>query len=599
MNRVAAVTFSFFLVLFLPLAVSAQDFGLSSPLGGSAPPQKVLVSLSLSFDKASYAAGEPVKGTLAAKIEPEWHINSARPKDEFAIPTVLKIESAALENVAISYPAHVERAFEFAGGAKLAVYEGTVQIPFTATRTAATDLTVRAILGYQACNDKVCLPPKDAVVTAQLGANVAAAAPSGSFTPLSEAPPDSGKPVGLFSGDIAGVLSSRGLPLTLFVILVLGLALNLTPCVYPLIPITVAFFSSQTEGKRSRQFGLAVFYVLGLALTYSVLGVFSALSGRLFGAWLQSPVVLIFFAALMLVMSASMFGAFEIRVPHFITDRAGARSGFVGAMTMGLLAGIVAAPCVGPFIISLIALVSQSGNIGLGFVLFFVLALGLGLPYLILGMFSTGLAAMPRSGPWMVQIKQALGFVLIAMAFYFLRPMVGDLVYGWGAAVSLLAGATFLIVRRPQGAAAGSSVRFIAAVLLLAGGVFFAYQVSRPKEATIQWVKFDETKLAGAAASQKPVMIDFYADWCLPCKELDKNTFTDVAVRGEAERFVPLKADLTRTADPETKKLSEKYKILGVPTIVFLDASGKEIEALRLTGFEEASKFLERMKKAR
>ena len=418
------------------------------------------------------------------------------------------------------------------------------------------------------------------------------AVPEEGFMPLSEAPPAGSR--ALFSGDIGSTFESRGLALTLIVVFVLGLALNLTPCVYPLIPLTLAYFSSQTEGKASRRFGLATSYVLGLAAMYSALGVFSALSGQLFGAWLQLPAVLIFFAILMLVLSASMFGAFEIRVPHFISDRAGARSGYAGAAMMGLLAGIVAAPCVGPFIISLIALVGQKGSIGFGFLLFFVLAMGLGFPYLILGVFSSSIRSIPRSGAWMVQIKQALGFVLIAMAFYFLRPLIGDAAYHWGAGLSLLVGAAFLIVRPAPGA---RTIRFVSAALLLAAGLFFLWP--RTHAADVQWTKYEAAALADARAAGKPVVIDFYADWCLPCKELDEKTFTDPAVVAESERFVRLKADLTRTGDESVQRLSREYSILGVPTIVFIGSEGDEIDSARLTGFEKADPFLARMKQVR
>jgi thiol:disulfide interchange protein DsbD len=301
--------------------------------------------------------------------------------------------------------------------------------------------------------------------------------------------------------------------------------------------------------------------------------------------------VLIFFALLMLVMASSMFGAFELRVPQFISNRSGGQAGLGGALTMGLVIGIVAAPCVGPFVISLIALVSSLQSPFLGFLMFFVLAVGLGLPYLFLGIFSSSASALPRSGMWMIQVKKAMGFILIAMAFYFLRPLIGDLAFQYGVAASLLVGAAFLFFSRSQGAPVW---RVAIAVLLLVSGVAFA--IPRRHEAAVQWDKYDAAKLAAARDDGKPVVVDFYADWCLPCKELDEKTFTDPAVVSELDRFVRVKADLTVPSDATTKALTEQYKIVGVPTILFIDAAGREVADARLTGFEPPDEFLQRAK---
>jgi thiol:disulfide interchange protein DsbD len=575
-------------LLFLLAAVpAAAQIGFP---GGDATP-KVTIEGSL-----QQRAADAVEGTVVAKVADGWHINSATPSEEFAIPTVLSFEGT--EDARPQYPAHVMRAFEFTGGKELAVYDGTVTIPFRAALIPGTT-ELRAKLHYQACSDRVCLPPADAYAMIDLNklsaAPVAAVVPSAeTFTPLSAAPKDAKAKSSLLSSDVSGTLASRGLPVTLVAIFILGLALNLTPCVYPLIPITIGYFSSQSGARTSRRVALSSLYVLGIAITYSALGVFSALSGKLFGAWLQHPGVLIFFAALMLIMASSMFGAFEIRVPQFITNRSGGQSGLAGALTMGLLIGIVAAPCVGPFVISLIALVSSLQSPFLGFLMFFVLALGLGLPYLFLGIFSSGLSALPRSGEWMIQVKKAMGFILIAMALYFLRPLIGDTVFQYGVAASLLIGAGFLFFSGSQGARIW---RIAISILLLVSGVAFA--IPKKHAVEVRWDKYDTKALAAARAANKPVVIDFYADWCLPCKELDEKTFTDTAVASELDRFVRVKADLTAPDDATTQALTKEYQILGVPTLVFLDAKGNEIRDLRLTGFEPPAQFLERTRKVR
>ncbi|MGA7617568.1 MAG: cytochrome c biogenesis protein CcdA [Thermoanaerobaculia bacterium] len=599
--------------LTLSIVPAQAQISFSLPGADSTASQHVRVEAHITS-----AEGDHLKGVANVEIEKGWHINSAHPLDDYSIPTTLELDSKLARLVKADYPPHVVREFSFANG-KLAVYEGRFAIPFELERTAPGAGTLKFGVHYQSCNDNVCLPPKTATTDLQIPAGPvtadatpapaaatetaatasvpppAASTSAADFTPL----PAAGEEVpnrGLFSSDIGSTLASHGLPLTLAVIFVLGLALNLTPCVYPLIPITVAFFASQGEGSRARQVGLSSSYVLGLAATYSLLGVFAALSGKMFGIWLQSPAVLIFFALLMLVLSASMFGLYEIRVPQFITRQATARAGYAGAVTMGLLAGIVAAPCVGPFVISMITVVGQKGEPFFGFLLFFVLALGLGLPYLLLGIFSSSLRSMPRSGVWLVHVERALGFILIAMAFYFLRPVLGDEVYRWGVAGSLLLGAAYLVFRGMQLKQA-RTVPLIAGVILLAGGIFLA--IPPRTDGGIQWKPYDEKHLAAAAASGKPVLIDFYADWCLPCKELDEKTFNEPKVAAEASRFVTLRADLTRTADPTTVALSERYAIRGVPTIVFIDSAGRELSADRLTGFEPASKFLQRLSNVR
>jgi thiol:disulfide interchange protein DsbD len=573
--------------LFLLLSLSATT--LFAQFGDPVVPPDIKLS-------GSYAngAGDQVTGVATVTIPPPWHINSAKPLDSFAIPTVLSFDKSTAELVDAKYPAHELKAFSFSGNQQIAVYEGTIQIPFTAKVKGDK---IKASLRYQSCNDKVCLPPK--TVEAEFGvapAILPATAPAAgkiagatqnpeSFTTLANAPKNPAP-----AGDkLASTFAASGLPLTLLIIFVGGLALNLTPCVFPMIPITMGFFAMQSDGRRSRRFALAALYVLGIVIMYSSLGVVASLGGKMFGAWLQQPAVQIGFAALMLVLASSMFGAFDIGVPQFIANRAMGRAGLAGAMTMGLLVGIVAAPCVGPVVVSLITLVASIGKPTIGFVMFAALALGLGFPYLVM------LNALPRPGEWMVQVKKSMGFVLVAMAVYFLRPLIGETWFHYGVAASLLVGAVFLILmaaRSPQARA----LRMACAFALLIGGVAFAIP-TRTGGAEITWQRYEQASMLGVPAAQ-PAVIDFYADWCIPCKELDAKTFSDQGVAAELQRFRRVKADLTLPDDPKTKALTKQYAIVGVPTVVFLDANGNERRDLRLTGFEEPEKFLARAKQA-
>lgn len=559
--------------LVLSTTAAAQPLG----FGDNATPKAAIEG---SVQKRT---GDAVEGVVVATILDGWHVNSNTPTEEFSIPTVLTLDGAEL--VSAGYPQQEMRAFEFSGGKQLAVYQGKFQIPFQAKLPAGAT-KFRAVLKYQACSDRVCLPPNEASAEIDATKSVAPPTSAATFTPLTAAPKNAAPAP---SGDrLARTFASSGLPLTLALLFVGGLALNLTPCVFPLIPITIGFFSMQSDGRRSRRFALSAMYVLGIVITYSTLGVLAALGGKMFGAWLQYPAVLIAFAVLMLVLASSMFGAFEIQPPRWIANRSQGRAGALGALTMGLAIGIVAAPCVGPVVISLVTLVAQLGKPVLGGVMFATLAFGLGFPYLV------ALNALPRPGEWMVTVKKAMGFVLIAMAFYFLRTLLGDLAFQYGVAASLLVGAAFLFLSKAQGARV---FRLSAAVLLLVAGVAFA--IPHPKGAELQWDPYNAGALSAAKLAKKPVVIDFYADWCLPCKELDEKTFSDKTVAAEMDRFVRVKADLTVSSDAKTQALTKQYGIVGVPTIVFIDADGHEREDLRLAGFEPAKEFLGRLKQVR
>jgi thiol:disulfide interchange protein DsbD len=487
----------------------------------------------------------------------------------------------------------------------LSVYshDFTIEVPVEWSGAAAP--AISGSIEYQACNDTQCLAPTSVAfrtgggAAAPGGGSPAAAASTslaGGAVPLSEARRVQGSAsTAGAGGELEALLEKRGLLLVLLTVFLGGLALNLTPCVYPVIPLTVGFFSREAGGSTSRAFGLSALYVLGMAATYSALGVAAALSGKLFGSLLQNPLVLTVIAGVLVLMALSMFGYWEIRMPSFLMNRAGARSGAAGAFGMGLFVGVVAAPCVGGFIVGLLAFVAARQDPGLGLLLFFVLSLGLGLPYLFLGAFSRSLSRLPRAGAWMESVKKVFGWILLAMAAYFLRSVLPKPAGQWLLPIVLVVGLVAILVR---GYGLRWPVRVGVAALLGAIALFFV-----PRTLS-GWQPYPmgaglAAASGTAAGTGRAAVIDFSAEWCLPCLELEKRTFSDERVRKALEGRDLYKADLTKIGSPESVALAERYGILGVPTVIFLDASGQEQKDVRLVGFEDADAFLKRIERAR
>ncbi|HKD19783.1 MAG TPA: cytochrome c biogenesis protein CcdA [Thermoanaerobaculia bacterium] len=561
---------------------------------GAVPDPKTLLKVDATL--APTGAG---KGTLSirARLESGWHVNSHKPSEDYLIATEVKLDPAdGVRFGEAKYPEGKLQKFAFSD-TPLSVYAGEFVIEVPVEWSGSAPPAVSGSIAYQTCNDAQCLAPTSLPfhsVAAPAAASGSSAAPSlsGGAVPLAEARRLEGSTAAAgASEDFGDLLKRRGLAGVLLLLFGWGLALNLTPCVYPVIPLTVSFFGGQAHGQSRRAFLLAAVYVLGMATMYSALGVAAALSGRLFGAALQSPWVLAGIAAVLVALALSMFGLYDIRMPTALMQKAGARQGFAGAYGMGLLVGVVAAPCVGPVVLGLLAFVAATQDAALGFLFFFVLSLGLGLPFLFLAAFSGRIAALPRAGAWMEGVKKVFGWILLAMAAYFVRNALPGLAGAWLLPAVLVIGALALLLVHTT---LKIAVRGAVAVLFLAAALFFAPS-SRAEARGPEWAAYDPAKIG---ALGRPAVVDFSASWCLPCIELDKKTFSDPRVRDALNRRGLFKADMTKAAAPETMALAEKYAILGVPTVIFLDASGQERKDLRLVGFEEPDAFLKRLEKA-
>ncbi len=479
---------------------------------------------------------------------------------------------------------------EFAAGDKLSVLGGDIkfEVPLKAGADFAPkpDDALIVTIDYQGCNNTECLRPASVSTTVSLAAPARAVGALESIGGSS-----SGRIAGddRSSGAIDRIFSHHGSLLGFLAVFLGGLALNLTPCVYPLIGVTIAYFGNQ-GGSQRRVMTLAIFFVLGIAITFSSVGVAAALSGGLFGAAMQNRFVLIALAAMLLVLAASSFGLFSLTAPQWLLQRAGtAHPGNAGALLMGLGMGVVAAPCIGPVVLGLLLMVERSGSAIFGFALFFTLALGLGMPYIALAMAAGQIRRMPRSGEWLRWVEQLFGFVLVGLAIYFLDPVVPNHVMSrilpyYAAGVGIFLGFASREGRNLRPFLAMRSALGIAAIIALA---FLLY----PRHASepLRFEPFTSELLATAAEQRRPVLIDFSAEWCIPCREMEHSTFIDPLVVSESKRFVRMKANLTKQ-DRLTAELTSKYEIQGVPTTMLIDSAGKVKE--RKVGYIGPREFL-------
>jgi len=467
-------------------------------------------------------------------------------------------------------------------------------------------------------------PAADALRNSVLGG---AATPARADTPVAAAAvtatPVAATPAAPADNDarMAQALAGGHLLTVIAFAFVIGLGLSLTPCVWPMLPILSSIIVGQGKTVTPlRGFALSGSYSLGMALVYTALGVAAGLLGKGFTGYLQSPPILIGFGVLLVLLSLSMFGFYELQLPSFLRDRLNAKNESLsggqlgGVFGMGVLSALIVSPCVTAPLVTVLLYIGQSGDAVMGGVALFCIAAGMSVPLLVVGA-SAG-KALPRSGAWMEQVKRVFGLVLLGVAIYIVQPLLPPIVamIAWGALA--LVGAASLGAFEPvvtkSYVGTARTVKGVGLVLAVFGVIEFVGAASGGRDPAQPLAHLAQAHAAGDAVAEgphfdriasvaeldqrvqtaagRPVMLDFYADWCVSCKEMEKETFVDPGVRAKLSNAVLLRADVTaNTADDQA--LLKRFGLFGPPGIIFFDAQGREVLATRVVGFQDAPRF--------
>lgn len=501
-------------------------------------------------------------------------------------------------------------------------------------QNAGTSSSGRMRVTYQGCADiGICYPPQQKVIDVPLLAAATGAGNSGGSQLAAIAKPtaDSAQPIDIPQQDrLASHLAGGNKAATIATFFGLGLLLAFTPCVLPMVPILSSIIVGDSGSTSTRRaFTLSLIYVLAMALTYTVVGVIVGLTGENLQATFQNPWIVGFFALVFVVLAASMFGLYELRMPTAVQQKLTGvsnrqQSNFAGVALMGFLSALIVGPCVTAPLVGALIYIGQTGDAVLGGAALFTLSMGMGVPLLLVG--TTFGKYLPRSGPWMTKINAVFGVLLLAVAIWLLERVVPD----W--AVMLMAALLLITVGVFMGAldsAAGDTARasggwprlskgfgFAALLygsLLIIGvasgrgsllqplrGLALAPTANQPAISAsadhslpfqpIKGVEGLQLALAQAASDQQPVMLDFYADWCISCKEMEAFTFTDPGVQARLENALLLQADVTKN-DQQDKMLLKNFGLFGPPAILFYNARGEEQRNARVVGFLGAEDF--------
>ena len=467
------------------------------------------------------------------------------------------------------------------------------QLTITIPVQAGGPFTLQA--SSQGCSDKgLCYSPQEA--TARLGGS------AGPFASTADAGAEPG-----VMGKIEAALKSGQLQVIVPLFMLLGLGLSLTPCVLPMVPIlSFIIVGEGVKVSRARAFGLSVTYALGMALVYTALGIAAGLIGEGLAATLQNPWVLGSFALLMALLSLSMFGVYELQLPGALQQRLTKASSnqapgkLVGVFAMGAISALIVGPCVAAPLAGALLYISQTRDVVIGASALFAMAVGMSVPLLLVGL-SAG-ALLPKAGRWMDAVKRFFGVLLLAMAWWLVSPVLPDLVamLGWSA-LGLGYGAYLLSGAGNWGAKAfGLAFAVLGAVQLVgaaSGGRDALAPLAHLRGNQVEHLKFTRVKTVAQLEAAlkntggKTALLDFYADWCVSCIEMEKLTFVDPQVRARMADAVLLQVDVTAN-NSDDKALLKRFTLFGPPAIIMFDGQGREIAGARVIGFQNAGTFL-------
>jgi thiol:disulfide interchange protein DsbD len=492
---------------------------------------------------------------------------------------------------------------------KKEIYRGELVATLAVARAAGSALTLPLTLTYQGCADAgLCYPPQSQTLNVSLpaagasGADVAAVGSVGGSTPfVSE------------QDRLAALIRSGNLFLVLATFFGLGLLLAVTPCVLPMVPILSGIIAGQgARASAGRSFALSLTYVLGMALTNTVAGILAALAGAHVQALFQQTWIILLFGGLFVLLALSMFGLFTLQMPAAIQTRLSDTSNrqragtFGGVAVMGALSALIVTACVAPPLVATLAVIGQTGNVVRGGLALFMMSLGMGAPLLVVGASAGKL--LPKAGAWMDTVKQFFGVMMLCVAAWMFARLVPDrvalifwavpaLVAAWllWRSVRRLSSTSFWVLRGASAAAALYGVALLAGAAL--GGTDPLDPVPRLGShraaldfRTIKSLGDLEAAVADASKTGRPLLLDFYADWCVSCKEMEKYTFSDPAVQHALGSFVLLRADVTAN-DAADQALLKSFGIFGPPTIAFYGTDGIERRAYRVVGYMKAPEF--------